>query len=330
MSIKKQIQPRSPRVSVLMTIYNCEKLLGMAIESVLAQSFGDFELIIVDDASTDATARIAGRYDDPRIRLVRNEKNLGIAGARNKGVSLCRGKYMALIAGDDMAREDRLEKEVAFLDEHPDIGMVSSYITYITENGEHLGVRKSPLSHEEIVSRLKQGEMAVSESGLARTDWIRQVLYREKFPCAVDYDFMLRFTEKYKVAVIPEPLQFYRLNSRSITVRRRAAQLYCREVAMNFAREREEQDQDSYEHFEFTLPSDTGKSVRTTASDYYLYTGKMFSAFGNIRRARAFFLRSILINPFRLTPFALLFLSLLGKKTYSWMQRKLGTSKLVE
>ena len=105
-------------VSVVIPAYNRERYLADAVDSVLAQTFTDFELLIVDDGSRDRTVEIAKSYRDPRIRLVRHERNRGVAAARNTGVAEARGAYVAFLDSDDVAYPDRLARQVAFLDAH--------------------------------------------------------------------------------------------------------------------------------------------------------------------------------------------------------------------
>jgi hypothetical protein len=228
---------------------------------------------------------------------------------------------------DDIARSDRLEKQVAFLDEHPDVGLVSSFVTVMTEDGEHIGIVKGPATHEEILKCLKRGGMCVVHpSCFARRDSMQQVLYRDKFPCAVDYDLMLRYVDKYKMGLIPESLVLYRLNRKSVTIVFRKVQKYCLGAAKRFADEREAKGSDSYERFNWPDFSGSKPNPRKVLSEYQLFIGKMFGAFGNVRRARAYFAKSILANPLRLRPYLLLLLALLGKKVYGLMQRKFGTT----
>jgi glycosyltransferase involved in cell wall biosynthesis len=127
-----------PRVSVLMAVHNEERFLAAAIESVLAQTFADFELIVVDDASTDRSRAIASSSDDPRIRLVANAEQLGQTRSLNRGLALCRGEYVARLDGNDLAFPGRLAKQVAWLDAHPDIGVLGTQAAAIDVHGRRI------------------------------------------------------------------------------------------------------------------------------------------------------------------------------------------------
>lgn len=115
-----------PKVSVVMPAYNAEKYIGEAIESILNQTFTDFEFIIINDGSTDGTKDIILEYDDPRIVLLENEKNSGIVVSLNKGIQFARGQYIARMDSDDISLRNRIERQVSFLDNHAHIGVVGS------------------------------------------------------------------------------------------------------------------------------------------------------------------------------------------------------------
>lgn len=124
-----------PRVSVLIPVYNREKVIAETIASVLGQTFSDFELIVCDDCSTDRSAGIVSSFVDPRITLLRNERNLGSSATRNRLISHARGEYCALLDSDDIALPHRLETQVAFLDSHPDIGACAGAVRIIDGDG---------------------------------------------------------------------------------------------------------------------------------------------------------------------------------------------------
>lgn len=124
-----------PTVSVVMPAYNAEKYLREAIDSILAQTFDDFEFIIVNDGSTDSTKEIILSYDDPRIIYLENEQNSGICVTLNKGLDAARGKYIARMDADDISLPERFAHQVAYLDAHPEVGVLGSFVERITENG---------------------------------------------------------------------------------------------------------------------------------------------------------------------------------------------------
>jgi glycosyltransferase involved in cell wall biosynthesis len=145
------ISSKPPKVTVFIPVYNREKYVGDAIESILAQTFSDFEILLVDDGSTDHSVDLIRSYTDPRIRLACNEENLGIPKTRNKGVELARGQYMAMLDSDDRAYPHRLEKQVAFLDNHPDYAQVGSWCRMMDAQGHPLKrIKRQPIFPDDI------------------------------------------------------------------------------------------------------------------------------------------------------------------------------------
>lgn len=146
-------QPASPapRVSIAMGIYNCAPTLAEAIDSILAQTFGDWELILCDDGSTDGTLGIAEDYArrDPRIRVIRNPRNLGLNHSLNHCLHVARGEFYARMDGDDISVPERLVKLVAAMDAHPEVALVSSWMTCFDEQGEWGVVRSKPTPTKE-------------------------------------------------------------------------------------------------------------------------------------------------------------------------------------
>ena len=118
-----------PMVTVLMAVYNGEKFLKEAMESILTQTFTDFEFLIINDGSTDNSVKIIEEFNDPRIRLIHNEKNLKLIASLNKGISLAKGKYIARMDCDDISMPYRLEKEVDFLENSLEYGLVGTCYT---------------------------------------------------------------------------------------------------------------------------------------------------------------------------------------------------------
>ncbi len=133
----------APAVSVVMPVYNVARFLGDAIRSVLAQDFADFELILVDDGSTDDSPAICRSFDDPRIRILR-QANRGLAGARNTGIAAARGRHVALLDSDDLWEPEKLGRHVAHLDADPGLGVSYSGAALIDEAGRMLGLAQTP------------------------------------------------------------------------------------------------------------------------------------------------------------------------------------------
>ena len=144
------------KISVVMPVYNVEKFVARSIETVLAQSFTDFELILVDDGATDGSLEICRSYDDPRIRIVR-QANRGLAGARNTGIRHCIGEYVALLDSDDLWHPDKLLRHIQHLDRSPQVGISYSGSAMIDADDAPIGISMTPrltgITKEQILCR---------------------------------------------------------------------------------------------------------------------------------------------------------------------------------
>ena len=208
----------TPKVSVIIPVYNREKYVGEAISSILAQSFTYFELLLIDDGSTDGSQEIMKSYTDPRVRLVCNEYNLGIPKTRNKGLQLARGDYIAILDSDDTAFPDRLAKQVAFLDRHQDYALLGSWAAQMDEEGRSLekGKRRF-VSSGEVKSHLLFRCWLHHSSVMARTAILQAYGYREQYVLCSDFDLFVRLARKHKLGHLPEPLVRHRSHEGSIT-----------------------------------------------------------------------------------------------------------------
>ncbi len=202
-----------PIVSVVVTTYNGSLLIDQTIASMLAQTFRDFELIIVDDLSTDDTVARIEHHVDPRIRLVCNLHNLGVVGSRNVGFSLARGRYIAALDHDDLSVPDRLERQVAYLDAHPDVVLVGSrWLNF--SNGQTsfdlYEVTDPPL----IRWALHLSNIMCYSTLMVRAECVRRLSppMRQERVLADDFDFYHRLLDFGEIARLPEALVIYRLH----------------------------------------------------------------------------------------------------------------------
>lgn len=204
------------KVSVVMSAYNAEKYIGEAIESILNQTFDDFEFIIIDDRATDATNKIIKRYQqqDARIIVLENEENIGLTKSLNRGLSVAKGEYIARMDADDISTVDRFKKQVAFLDTHLDYTFVSCKAQYIDENGHPEQMRHFPETNEEIYRMMPKVNAVMHPGVMFRKDAVEAIgNYCEDFPVAQDYELWLRgIAAGYKFYNIQEPLVLFRRN----------------------------------------------------------------------------------------------------------------------
>jgi len=216
---------RRPRISVIVTAYNRVAMVGDAIASVLRQTMADFELIVVDDGSTDRTVEIVKAIDDPRIRLIVHEWNRGVQHARNSGLEAARGEYVAWLDSDDLARPRRLEIEADYLDAHPEIAMIGSAAGTIRAGGGRSRLPRARAScHEQIAAMLLFRSALLQSSLMGRADILKQYPYRSDFPVCEDLDQFIRLARDHRVANLPQVLVDRRMHTGQ-AVNRRAAMI---------------------------------------------------------------------------------------------------------
>jgi hypothetical protein len=214
-----------PKVSVVMSVYNGARYLRRAIESVLAQTYAEFEFIILNDGSTDDSSEIIQSYADPRIRYV-EQANVGLPAALNKGIGLSRGTYVARMDADDVSLPSRFARQVQFLDEHPNYAMVGTSCRVIDSEENVKFVMRHPCEDVHIRWLLLFDSPFVHSTMMFRRDAIQAAgLYRaERGYYVEDYDLWSRVLARYKGQNLAEPLLLYRDNPVGISHRKRTTQ----------------------------------------------------------------------------------------------------------
>jgi glycosyltransferase involved in cell wall biosynthesis len=222
----------APLVSVLMPVYNSQKYLSRAIESVLNQSFRDFEFIMIDDGSIDDSLGIMEWYAQhhERIRIM-SRPNTGIVGALNDGLEIARGALLARMDADDVCMSTRLEKQVAYLDAHPECVMVGSRVLLIDAEGSPICEWAVETTHDEIdQSHIERRWPVVHPSVVIRSEALKRLGgYRQKYDTQEDIDLFLRLAEIGQVANLPQVLLHYRQHFESTCCMRSREQQAIRE-----------------------------------------------------------------------------------------------------
>ena len=228
--IDKNPLTKFPNVSVVMCVYNGERCLNQAVRSIRVQTFTNFEFLIVDDGSTDATAHILAAHarDDSRIIVIHNNENIGLTRSLNRALQGARGRFIARMDADDVSHPQRIERQLSYLSEHPDVGVVGSWLRFAgLDTGAELWA--PPSRHREIVSRLCFESPLYHPTVMMRFDTVHKplVVYDETRLAAQDYALWVRLALDYgvKLANIPEPLLERRDHSQSVGRRLRLAQL---------------------------------------------------------------------------------------------------------
>jgi glycosyltransferase involved in cell wall biosynthesis len=210
-----------PRVSVLMPVYNAGPYLAEAVESILAQTFHDFEFIAVNDGSTDGSPGILQNYAarDRRMRLL-DRPNTGIVGALNDGLAVARGEFIARMDGDDISLPDRFALQLAFLEAHPDHVAVGAQGVMIDSDGDAIAPLEAPLTHEAIdaLNMAGQGSPIPHPVAMIRREPLERLGgYRREYQDAEDSDLFLRLAELGRLANLPDRLLKYRINPTSVS-----------------------------------------------------------------------------------------------------------------
>ncbi len=201
----------TPRVSVVMAVYNGERYLRGAVDSILAQTLSDLEFIIVDDGSTDETARILDAYADPRIVRLRNETNIGLTRSLNRGLAAARGTYIARQDADDVSLRDRLARQAAFLEANSACGVVGSTTLWTDDEGSEIQLWRQPLDNDDLQHTLVRYCPLIHGSTMYRLSAAQEIGgYNEALRTGQDYDFWLRMSETWDMACLPEVLYHYR------------------------------------------------------------------------------------------------------------------------
>lgn len=207
-----------PLVSVIMPVYNAREYIRDAIESILNQTYSNWELILVLDCPTDETEKCILDFDDPRIRLERNDENRGIAYSRNKGIAIAKGKYIALLDDDDKAYPDRISHQVSYLEIHSEIGAVGGRTTFMDEEGKTQELPNVVYFHpEENKIHLLFRNVLMNGTMMMRSEIIRDnnLNYEDGCYGMEDFRFWVNFSKIALITNLDEPVLFYRMHERN-------------------------------------------------------------------------------------------------------------------
>jgi glycosyltransferase involved in cell wall biosynthesis len=208
----------APRISVVLAVYNGERYLKEAIESILGQTFANFEFLIIDDGSTDRTREIIRSYQDPRIRLVVNETNEGLTRTLNRGLRLARGEFIARQDADDISEQERFEKQVAFMDANPEVALLGTQCIVVDTEGKCLWNSRMPQTWTEIRWSMLFCNPFSHSSVMLRRGLLPAIgLYNEEYRYSQDYEFWSRIMRRHPVEILPDRLIRYRHHPQSMT-----------------------------------------------------------------------------------------------------------------
>lgn len=269
----------APRVSVVVAVHNGERYLEASLESLLKQTFGDFELLVVDDDSTDRTPEILSRLSkqDARIRLIRQER-CGQTASLIRAMRQARGAYLARQDADDLSHPERFERQLCYFEAHPSVAALGCATEMIDEEGWVCGV--VPMRHG--IARVRRGLMTLKATMVHSSIMMRRQAYeavggyRDVFCVSQDIDLWLRMVQRYDVDNLPERLVQWRVSRDGIYASQREKQLKYGGVALAFARERARFGEDSC-----NLLARAGGDLETFASRYRM-SGMLHAIWGEL------------------------------------------------
>ncbi|TKC55811.1 glycosyltransferase [Pedobacter hiemivivus] len=206
-----------PPISVVMPVYNASQFLNQAIDSILTQTYTDFEFIIINDGSTDNTDTIINSYTDNRIKYFINPVNLGIVETLNKGIDLARGKYLARMDADDIALPERFEKQYHLMEHNPQIAVCGSHAFNINDSGIKTGNNAFPIADKEIKAQLLFHNTFIHPTTFFKTEVIKKYKYQGDYHYAEDYYLLAQIATEHELANLDEELLLYRVHELNTT-----------------------------------------------------------------------------------------------------------------
>jgi glycosyltransferase involved in cell wall biosynthesis len=300
------------KISVVMPVYNSGQLIHNTIISILNQTYEDFEFIIVNDASKDDTLNIIKEYQkkDKRIKIINNNKNLGISLASNKGLDIAKGKYIAMMDHDDISLPERFEKQIKYLEKNKDVFLIGTGNKYIDKEGNILNKIKTITNPDKIKKEIISGTNRICHPSIMFRNETK-IRYREKIYYAQDVDFFLQLLSENKVLTnLPDVLFHYRVHNTQTSMEKRNKQLLFYKKAIDFYNQRIKFGKDKYNQFNpkeiLTINPKITKNKEVIETEIFynfhkqnfkevkLYSKKYFKLFGYFNKINIYYLISFL------------------------------------
>jgi glycosyltransferase involved in cell wall biosynthesis len=272
----------SPNISVVMPVYNSAAYLEAAIDSILNQSFGDFEFIIIDDGSEDDSYRIIQHYNDSRICLFQNEVNKGMAFCLNLGINQSCGEFIVRMDSDDICEPNRIEEQLKFMQNNPHISLCGTRTRRIDQDGQAFSIRDSKIGDQQIKIALFLGETSISHPiAIIKREFLlfNHLYYNLDYLYAEDYELWCRISTLTNLENLSTPLVRYRVHEKSTSVlffkiqrfsARAALSAYMQRIGVPYTPE------EMYLHYQFALPMDEPKP-HTLCDDVLSWKNKLIN-----------------------------------------------------
>jgi glycosyltransferase involved in cell wall biosynthesis len=279
----------APVISVVMSVYNGQKYLCESIDSILNQTYKNFGFIIINDGSEDNSLDILLGYQtrDNRVLIV-NQNNIGLTRSLNRGIKVAASEYIARQDADDISLPTRLEKQLNYMENHPEVAVIGCLGDVFNVNGVLQTTKALKYSREGIKRHLASKNLFMHGSAMMRKSCLEKVgFYREFFRHSQDYDLWLRLSQYFDIDILPEHLYQYRVTAEAISVSRWPSQKQYADVARKLHAERLATGRDSYDTFVRSYPD--GLPVCDDAAckyEYHLFLARGFICGNNLGRAR--------------------------------------------
>jgi glycosyltransferase involved in cell wall biosynthesis len=317
------MEEKAVKISVLMSVYNDEQFLSSSIESILDQTFQDFEFILINDGSSDRSLEIIRDFssNDRRIKTI-DQENIGLTRSLNKGLDLAKGIYIARQDAGDISLPERLSLQNEFLDDHKNAALLGTSISFIDEDSKVIRTKIQPCETQEI-RRILSKKNCFSHGSLMfrRQEILNLGGYREDLPLAQDYDLILRTAEKYDLSNLPDILYKQRMNRKAISVEKASSQRAMRNYIRILAQQRSRDGIDDLDKGNLDRIKEINhlkkSSKRAADAEYHARIAHEYFAGGKPREAAAHYFRSLQSSPFRIKNMLLLTRAILSKKKSS-------------
>ena len=290
---------KNPTVSVIIPTYNRANLVGKAIKSVLSQTYQDFEIIVIDDGSTDNTREVIRGFKDKRVKYIKEyKKNRGISVTRNIGIKMARGKYIALLDSDDEFLPERLRKQVQLLqNKSSEVGVVCSWSYNIDEKGNYISKRCLPKKDGYIYEDLLSTNPISLPTVLIRKECFNRVgFFDDLLNAQEDWDMWIRIAKYYRFALIKIPLVKYRLHTNQLSRNLELKIITANRILVKYANEL--------------------KKRPRAHSKHYFYIGNRLCHMGKTKEGQRYLIKAISLYPFCIRYYICLFGSLFGPKCF--------------
>jgi glycosyltransferase involved in cell wall biosynthesis len=279
----------APVISVVMSVYNGQKYLREAIDSILNQTYRNFEFIVINDGSEDISLDILLEYQtkDNRVLIV-NQNNVGLTRSLNRGVKLAVSEYIARQDADDISAHSRLEKQLRYMENHPEVAVIGCLGDVFSTNGVLRTIRDPKYSREGIKRHLASKNLFVHGSAMMRKSHLAKVgFYREFFLHSQDYDLWLRLSQYFDIDILPEHLYQYRVTAEAISVSKWPIQKQYADIARKLHAERLATGKDSYDTFVRSYPDGLPVCDDITGKyEYHLFLAREFVGGNKLKNAR--------------------------------------------